>query len=61
MAIYIGGSSVSAIYIGGSEVASIYEGSALVWSKPESSGSGSGSGSAYGLRNIDELMDLVNE
>jgi hypothetical protein len=62
MGIKLGGSEI-ALYAGSSVISAAYIGSAKVWERPSSSGSGSGSGSgsAYGMRNIDELMDLVNE
>jgi hypothetical protein len=62
MGIKLGGSEI-AMYVGSSVIKAVYIGSAKVWEKPSSSGSGSGSGSgsAYSMRNIDELMDLVNE
>jgi hypothetical protein len=62
MGIKLGGSEI-AMYVGSSVIKAAYIGSAKVWEKPSSSGSGSGSGSgsAYSMRNIDELMDLVNE
>lgn len=62
MGIKLGGSEI-AMYAGSAVIKAAYIGSAKVWEKPSSSGSGSGSGSgsAYSMRNIDELMDLVNE
>jgi hypothetical protein len=62
MGIKLGGSEI-AMYAGSSVIKAAYIGSAKIWEKPSSSGSGSGSGSgsAYSMRNIDELMDLVNE
>lgn len=60
MGIKLGGSEI-AMYAGSSVIKEAYIGSSKVWERPSSSGSGSGSGSAYGMRNIDELMDLVNE
>lgn len=62
MGIKLGGSEI-AMYIGSAVVKEAYIGSAKIWPSSSGSGSGSGSssGSAYGLRNIDELMDLVNE
>lgn len=62
MGIKLGGSEI-AMYAGSAVIKAAYIGSAKIWEKPSSSGSGSGSGSgsAYSMRNIDELMDLVNE
>jgi hypothetical protein len=62
MGIKLGGSEI-AMYAGSAVIKAAYIGSSKVWELPSSSGSGSGSGSgsAYSMRNIDELMDLVNE
>lgn len=66
MGIKLGGSEI-AMFAGSAVIKAAYIGSAKIWEKPSSSGSGSGSssgsgsGSAYSMRNIDELMDLVNE
>lgn len=66
MGIKLGGSEI-AMYIGSAVVKEAYIGSAKIWPSSSGSGSGSGSssgsgsGSAYSMRNIDELMDLVNE
>ena len=70
MGIKLGGSEVT-MYAGSAVIKAAYIGATKVWEKPSSSGSGSGSssgsgsgsgsGSAYSMRNIDELMDLVNE
>jgi hypothetical protein len=68
MGVKLGGSEI-AMYAGSAAIKAAYIGSAKIWEKPSSSGSGSGSssgsgsgsGSAYSMRNIDELMDLVNE
>lgn len=60
MGIKLGGSEI-AMFVGSTVVKAAYIGSAKIWERPSSSGSGSGSGSAYSMRNIDELMDLVNE
>lgn len=58
MGIKLGGSEI-AMYAGSAVIKAAYIGSAKIWGKPSSSGSGSGS--AYSMRDIDELMDLVNE
>jgi hypothetical protein len=66
MGIKLGGSEVT-MYAGSAVIKAAYIGATKVWEKSSSSGSGSGSssgsgsGSAYSMRNIDELMDLVNE
>lgn len=67
--IRFGGSAITQAYIGSAVVKAIYLGSTLVYQQGSSSssgsssgsGSGNGSGSAYSMRNIDELMDMINE
>lgn len=67
MGIKLGGSEVT-MYAGSAVIKAAYIGPTKIWEKSSSSSgsgsgssSGSGSGSAYSMRNIDELMDLVNE